>query len=182
MTTLTMDTKIIRNDRRVAIPKTVRDVLTFAADYFMFAYDDQSLVAMRIFPKPLYVGFTVHTGADDTVRLNYKRGDQYRIDRYTTVGGTLWGAVKGKGVKRAALEAWDGSVQTHRDLTVITPDFTLVFKSSYGMGINDDEPSMLNDACDDGDCEKSIEAFSGDLAAALAWFGIEYAMPVMEAA
>lgn len=182
MAKLKMDTKIIRTDRENARLKTVRNILEFALDYFMFAYENQSLVAIRIFSKPLYVGFRVHTDADDSVRLNYKRGDEYRIERYTTVNGTLWGSVKGKGVKRAALEAWDGSVQTHRNLFVSTPNFSVVFKSSYGMGISDDEPSMLNDACDDGDAEKSIEAFTGDLEAALHWFGVAFTIPAMEAA
>lgn len=135
---------------------TVRELLEEKARILLVFWQDQWLVKVKIATKKL--------------RENYRTNDNqaiFQISKATFVNDVLWSKVKGRGVRRDALEAEDGSVYTTRMLQVDGAGFGLEYLEKWGMGLNPGE-SIEYDAYELGDLDQQMFV-RGDVNAALAF-------------
>lgn len=135
---------------------SVRELIAEKARTLLVFWQDQWLVSINVVKKAIEQYYKTHD-------------NQYifRIGKATYVNDVLWSKVKGRGVRRAALEAEDGSVYTTRTIQVNGPHFTIDYHEKWEMGLNPGE-SIEYEAYETGDLDHQI-LIRGDVNAAIAF-------------
>lgn len=182
--TITLDTEVVLTTYEGGRTKrmTVRDAIIDGAEHYLAFFHDQSVVQDGIFTKPINVSFRVNRDGKGGYDGGFRKGDILTITRFTTVGdgaddakenGVNWGSYRG--AKRPKLVAFDGSVQTWRNLAINSQrGFSLAYKEAIGMGVNEPCENMVHEALNDDDRDTWLSHFEGNPAEALNYFPCEW--------